>query len=133
VICPNYLPELVRLALAAVGVEFAGQLTADLPDSPMGRHYVALKMAHAELAEARGEHERAADQYASAEEGWRTFSVPQRAQALLGCGRCLMAIGRFIEAASVLRSAREVFSSLGAVPASAECDDLLARSEAKTS
>ena len=70
-------------------------------------------MVEAQLEEARGEFARAVELYASSEEGWRTFSVPERAQSLLGWGRCLIGLGD-PEAVLVLRDAREVFASLKA-------------------
>ena len=121
-----YLPELVRIAIEAVGVEFAQQLASDPPPSPLERARVAREMVMAELAEARGELEDAAVLYSSAEQGWRVFSVPERAQALLGQGRCLMELGK-PEAASVLKDAREVFASLGAQRFIPETDALLER------
>ena len=62
-------------------------------------------MVEAQLEEARGEFARAVELYASSEEGWRAFSVPERAQSLLGRGRCLFAIGD-PEALAVLHEAR---------------------------
>ena len=120
--CPNIreawnytaeLPEITRVALGAVGIEFAQQLATGIPESPTAFRQISLEMVDAQLAEARGELDRAEELYASAEEGWRTFSVPERAQSLLGRGRCLLAMGE-PEAAAVLREANEVFASLKA-------------------
>ena len=83
-------------------------------------------MVLAELAEARGELEDALDLYRSAEQGWSVFSVPARAQALLGQGRCLLELGK-PEAASILKDARGVFASLGAQRFIPESDALLER------
>ena len=121
-----YLPELVRTAIEAVDVEFARRLAGDVPSSPLERQRVAYAMAQAELAEARGDHEDAAELYSSAEQGWRVFSVPERAQALLGRGRCLLEL-RKPEAVAVLKEAREVFASLGAQLIIPETDALLER------
>jgi hypothetical protein len=49
----------------------------------------------------------------------------EEAQALLGRGRCLLALGRAPEAAQPLREAREIFARLGARPALEETDALL--------
>ena len=49
----------------------------------------------------------------------------EEAQALLGQGRCLMALGRAPQAAPVLAAAREIFARLGARPALKETDALL--------
>jgi hypothetical protein len=71
--------------------------------------------------------------YAEAEERWRTFgAVFERAQALLGRGRCLLASGR-PGAEQPLREAREVFVRLGAAPLVADADALLERALAATS
>jgi hypothetical protein len=56
-----------------------------------------------------------------------------RAQALLGQGRCLVAIGRPAEASVPLQQARDVFTELGAKPAVAETDALLERATALSS
>jgi len=52
--------------------------------------------------------------------------VPEQAFALLGQGRCLIGLSRPTEAAAVLQHAREIFERLGATPALAETDALLA-------
>jgi hypothetical protein len=49
----------------------------------------------------------------------------EEAHALLGEGRCLMALDRAPEAEPVLRQAREIFERLGAKPALAETEELL--------
>ncbi len=127
-----YLPELVRLALDAIGIDFATKLTQGIPDYPTKLNDVSFAMVEAELAEAHGELESAADLYDSAEEGWRTFSVPERAQALLGRGRCLLELGD-PEGESVLRESREVFASLKANRFLPEVDGLLERALRLTS
>jgi len=84
-----------------------------------GRHSVAS--ARAALTEATGELEEALNLYSTAAEGWRTFGcVPERAQALLGQGRCLLGLGRRAEAAPLAREAHELATSLGALPLIAE-------------
>jgi len=50
----------------------------------------------------------------------------EEAQARLGQGRCLVALGRAPEAAPVLETAREIFARLGARPALEEAEALLA-------
>ncbi len=89
-------------------------------------------MAEAELAEARGELDRAVELYASAEESWRTFSVPERAQSLLGWGRCLLAMDD-PKAEAVLREAHEVFASLQAELYIPEVNSLLEQAVARSS
>ena len=79
------------------------------------------------IAAARGEHEAAAAGFADAAARWRDFGVPyEEAQALLGQGRCLVALGRAPEAAAPLAAAREIFARLGAKPALEETEAVLA-------
>ena len=85
----------------------------------------ALGACRAQLAEAAGEHAEAAKLYAEAAERWREFgNVPERAYALLGQGRCRTALGK-PEAEEPLRTARELFASMGFTPAVAETDALI--------
>ena len=81
---PSYLPEMVRLSLVAVDLPFAERLAEGLPSLPMELHRISRAMVGAELAEARGDLEDAADGYANAAEGWRVFSIPELGQAFLG-------------------------------------------------
>jgi hypothetical protein len=76
-------------------------------------HEHALCTDRAQLAEAAGERAQAATLYAEAAGRWPEFGqVPERADALLGQGRCLFSLGR--PAAKVpLAEARELFTSLG--------------------
>jgi hypothetical protein len=80
------------------------------------------------LAETSGAHEAAAARFAGAAVGWSDFGMPyEEAQALLGQGRCLVALGREAEATAPLAAAREIFARLGAKPALAETDEWLTR------
>ena len=117
------LGAMVRTALAAGDPELAARLADGLePHFPLREH--ALCAARAQLAEAAGDHAKAAALYAEAAERWREFgNVPERAYALLGQGRCLAALGR-PEAEEPLREARELFASMGYQPALAETDAL---------
>ena len=91
----------------------------------------ALVAATAALAEAHCHHQAAADGYTEAAKRWQHFGVvPEQAFALLGRGRCLVALERPVEAADSLRRAREVFELLGAAPALAETDALLQQATA---
>ena len=98
------------------------------------RHRCCLLTAEATVAEADGRLEQALGLYAEAAEGWAGFGhVPERGQALLGVGRCLLSLGRPTEAAAKLREAREVFQGLGARPLVAEVDAHLELATALTS
>jgi hypothetical protein len=118
------LPELVRTTLALDDPKLAARLVEGVePKSPLLEH--ALVAARAQLAEARGELADAADFYSDAAERWRGFSnVPERAYALLGHGRCLVALGK-PKAAESLREARELFAAMGYSRALAETEALL--------
>lgn len=86
------------------------------------------------LAEIEGAHEAALERYEDAAALWEAFpSVLEHGHALAGAGRCLLALGRPVEAAERLREARGRYSSLGAPPLVAGVDDLLERATAKTS
>jgi hypothetical protein len=123
---PAYLPEMVRTAVAAGDLALAERLATGLgPTFAYHRH--ALCAAGAVLAEARGRLDEAAAGHAAAAEGWRSFGVvPERAHALLGRGRCLVALGR-PGGREPLRQARQVFAGLRAQPLVAEADALLGR------
>ena len=86
------------------------------PSSPFREHTRVTCCAL--LAEARGEHEAAAAGFADAAARWHDFGVPyEEGHALLGQGRCLVALDRAPEAAAPLAAAREIFARLGARPA----------------
>jgi len=125
----SVLPALARAALALRQPDLAMRLVDGVePRTPLYEH--ALSACHAQLAEAAGEHAKAAPLYVEAAERWHEFgNVPERAYALLGQGRCLSAQGK-IEAEVPLREARELFASMGYKPALAEVDGLLGRPEA---
>jgi tetratricopeptide (TPR) repeat protein len=124
------LPDVVRTALAAGDPDLATRLAEGLePIYPLHQH--TLASTHALLAERRGEHAAAAEAFADAARRWESFEMPwERAQARLGQGRCLLALGRPSEATGPLREAREIFASLGTKPSIAETNALLAGAKA---
>jgi hypothetical protein len=98
------------------------------PRTPLSAHTVTA--CRAQLAEAAGSQAEAAALYAESARSWHEFGdVPERAYALLGHGRCLVALGK-PEAEEPLREARELFASMGYKPALAETDELLSHGEA---
>ncbi len=98
---------------------------------PFDEHVLAS--ARAQLAEAAGDRAEAAELYREAVERWREFGrVPELAYALLGQGRCLVALGQ-PEADEPLREAKELFTSMGYKPALAETEALLAETAAAAS
>jgi tetratricopeptide (TPR) repeat protein len=119
--------------LAARDPNLAARLANGLKPAYALRRY-ALATVDALLAEHRGEYAQAAEAFGDAATRWEGFEMPwEQAQALLGQGRCLLRIGSLSEATAALRLAREIFVSLGAKPALAETDQLLARSVAVSS
>jgi hypothetical protein len=123
---------MVRGALAADDPNLARRLTDTLePRYPLHEH--ALTSAQAQLAEAAGEHAQAATLHAQAAERWQEFgNVPERAYALLGQGRCPLAL-EDPGAEQPLRQAAELFSSMGYRPALAETEALLEQTTAPAS
>jgi hypothetical protein len=126
------LPCLVRVALALGDPEIAQRLVARAePMNPSSDH--AIASSQAQLAEARGDIAGAAERYADASVRWEAFgNVPERAYALLGHGRCLLALGD-AGAEVPLTEARELFKSMGYKPALAETDTLLEQTSAAAS
>jgi hypothetical protein len=121
---PRALPGAVRTALAAGDPSLARRLTAGVePRYPLEEH--ARAAAEAELAEHESDHAAAASLYANAAARWHEFgNVSERAYALLGQGRSLLALGR-AEAAEPLQEASELFGSMGYAPALRETEALL--------
>ena len=123
------LPELTRCALAAGDAALAGRLAAGV-EPLTRRHATALCAARAQLTEASSDPRTAAALFAEAAEGWRDLGiVPERAYALLGQGRCRVAVGD-PTARTVLLEARDLFASLGYQPAIAQTDSLLGETHA---
>ncbi len=130
---PVYLPDAVRLAVGLGELRLAERL-ADGVDTVYSYAQHSVRTARAALAEARGETEEAAGLYSEAADRWERFGVePERAYALLGRARCLVALGRGTDAVEPLREARPLFEALGARPALDEAGALLARTAAPAS
>jgi class 3 adenylate cyclase len=130
---PSYtanLAEAVRAALATAEPDLAARLaTALQPTHPLDQH--ALMTARALLAEHHGEHVQAAGLFADAASRWQQFQMPwEHAQALLGHGRCLLALGQPGGASQQLHAAREILATLGAKPTRNDTDRLLAQATA---
>jgi tetratricopeptide (TPR) repeat protein len=129
---PTYIPEMVRTAVAADDLELASRIAEGFePTYPL--HLLGLSVARAALAEARGEVASAAALYRDARERSEQLGiVPERASAMLGEGRCLLALGD-PRAEPILVEGGRVFASMGARPAVAEVDSLLQRAAALSS
>jgi hypothetical protein len=100
------------------------------PRYPLEEH--ALCAARAQRTENQGDTAGAAALYAEAADRWREFgNVAERAYALLGRGRCLVALAD-PAAEQPLKEARELFKSMGYKPALAETERLLGTIAAPT-
>ena len=125
-----YEPTMVRTALG-LGDRALAERLADGYESPLPFAAHSGVTVSAALAEARGDHQAAVHGYAQAAERWQRFGVvPEQAFALLGQGRCLIALGEPSEAAHALQQAHEIFAGLKAAPALVETDTLLQRAAA---
>lgn len=126
------IPDLVRVAIAAGEPDLGARLAGGLePAYQLDQH--AAVTARALLAEQHGEHAEAAALLTDAAGRWERFEVPwEQAQALLARGRCLLALGRSAGAGESLHAARVIFASLGADPALADANHLLAQVTAVT-
>ena len=124
------LPDLVRVAIEAGDADLGERLANGLkPVYQLDQH--AAVTARALLAEQHGEHAEAAALFADAAGRWERFEVPwEQAQALLGQGRCLLALRRPTESGESLCAARDIFASLGASPVLADANRLLAEATA---
>jgi class 3 adenylate cyclase/tetratricopeptide (TPR) repeat protein len=124
------LPDLVRVAIAAGDADLGGRLADGLKPVYQLDQHVAVTT-RALLVEEDGEHAPAASLFADATGRWEQFEVPwEQAQALLGQGRCMLALGRPAQAREPLRAARDIFASLGANPVFADASRLLAAATA---
>ena len=123
----EFLPALMRCALRCGEVGLAEQLLhGQRPGIPLVDHAIAT--GEALIAEARGEHMRLRRALPTPPPAGTTSVYPyEEAQALLGQGRCLVALGRAAEAAAPLAAAREILARLGAKPALDETDELMQR------
>jgi tetratricopeptide (TPR) repeat protein len=126
----GYLPEIGRVCAKTGELTSLDRLLgrARELDPRLDRFVVS---GHAILAEASSEHDRAEALYAEVAARWDEYHcVVEQAHALVGLGRCRLALGRPGEAAAPLEEARVIFARLGAHPLVAETDDLLARAAA---
>ena len=98
-----------------------------LPERGMVSAAHATTTWRAIAAETRGRPGDALDLYRVAAAGWRSFGDPyELAHALLSAGRCLVRLGRPGDAIPRLREAAAILERLGAAPALAETNELLA-------
>jgi class 3 adenylate cyclase/tetratricopeptide (TPR) repeat protein len=121
------LPDTVQTALAAGDADLAARL-GDRVEPIYAMHEHALASSRALICEHDRSHAEAVELFADAAAGWERFEMPwERAQALLGEGRCLLALRRITDAAAILGEARDLLTGLGATPAINEVESLLQR------
>jgi class 3 adenylate cyclase len=120
-----FLPELSRLCARNGALDLARRMAEGLSVDG-GRTGCARTAAAAVLAEAEGLTPDALALYEQAAKRWQDFgSLPGRAAALLGQGRCLNSLGRQ-EGQRPLAEARDLFASMGHQAGVVEADGLLA-------
>ena len=120
-----FLPQITRMCTLAGAVDLA-QALADGSTLDLGRVGCSRTAAAALFAEAEGRLADAAALHQQAATRWQNFgSIPGRADALLGQGRCLAALTH-PGAEIPLREARELFTSIGHHDGRAEAEALLA-------
>jgi class 3 adenylate cyclase/tetratricopeptide (TPR) repeat protein len=119
------LPEFTRTCDELDAIELAVQLAGGVSvDTGLTKH--RQTEAHAIIAEARGQFDEALPLYELAAQHSRESGVVlNRAEALLGQGRCMLALDH-AGADAPLTEARDLFASMGYKPALAETETLLA-------
>jgi class 3 adenylate cyclase/tetratricopeptide (TPR) repeat protein len=122
-----HVPGAVRHAAALGDVTLAERLAAiTRPGRPLHRRVAPT--VRALLCELSGDHEKAARYFEEAAAQWRDLEVPfELALALLGQGRCEIALDRPTAAAVPLGTAFEVLTGLGAGHDAEEARSLLRR------
>jgi tetratricopeptide (TPR) repeat protein len=121
----KHLQEVFRVCAATGANALAASLLNGI-EVIAPRHRHAVHTAQAVLAEAQGQLEPALALYEEAAERWAEYGfVLEQGQALLGAGRCLLALQHPDRAARSLQKAQEIFESLGARPLVAEAEPLL--------
>lgn len=109
----RYLPDVVRALTVCGDIEWAQLLLVAEENVVFARDRHAVVTVNAIVAEAKGESERALGLYNDAAGRWNEYGlVLEEGQALLGAGRCLLALGRQPEASSKLRDAGKIFTAL---------------------
>ena len=126
----QHVPDAVRVCVATGATQLAESLLGRT-EVTASRQRHAVLAARAVLAEAHGQHESALGLYEEAAERWREYGfVLEQAQALLGEGRCLLALRHPERAVISLQRAREIFESLGAPSLAAEAKSLVEQAAA---
>jgi class 3 adenylate cyclase/tetratricopeptide (TPR) repeat protein len=121
---PRHLNSLVRAALDLGDLGLAESIARNFHGKSTYAEHAAVS-SRAAILEARGDFAAAIAAYGDAADRWARFGVvPERAFALLGQGRSLVASGRPSEAMEPLERARAIFERLKAAPALIEIAEL---------
>jgi tetratricopeptide (TPR) repeat protein len=127
----SFMTDLVRLAVGTGDLELARRLLDANPEPP-GRGENVAATGRVLIAEAEGQVEEALEGFRNAADRWGRYGhVIEQGRALVGVGRCLVALGRSGEAVEPLRQARELFTPPGATVLLGEVDDVLAQTRAR--
>jgi hypothetical protein len=127
----QYLPDLVRVCVAAGNADAGQRLIEGLPVHAT-RHLLSLMTAEAVLLEARDQTDEAARVYTEVAGRWAEYGhVLERGRTLLGAAACMQRLGR-PEYRGLLEEARSVFVALGAEPLISEADRRLQQAVAPT-
>lgn len=117
----RHLATMVRVAIAAEDLPLAERLVEGT-DLRIRRHVCAHLTALDALAEVRGNHRVALDQYAQAARTWQEHGVVlEHGHAIFGLARCAGCLGDG-RASPALHDARSVFAGLAAQPMVHEVD-----------
>jgi len=121
-------------ALITVGDLDRARSLLDRSEGTLRLWELMVEAGRALVVEAEGDPERGLSRFASVAEGWESIDcVVEHALALLGMGRCLVALGRHDEGRARLHAARDAFVNWRATPWMGEADTWLERATALTS
>jgi tetratricopeptide (TPR) repeat protein len=120
-----WLPLALRTARRAGSADLARRLFRAVPPAVTAIPHSSAAI-DGLMHEADGDHEAALASFERAAAAWHCIEVSfEEAEARLGIGRCLAALGRSVGAVAALAEAREILARLGAQPALAETEALL--------
>ena len=121
------LADAARICVAAGQPEVVHGALDGVTGAVCERHRAAIAAARATLAEASGDTAAAAEAYERVAARWERYGHRlEHAHALLGAGRCRVALGDAGSAEPLLRGAAAVFDELGVPGPTAEAQQLLA-------
>jgi tetratricopeptide (TPR) repeat protein len=127
-----HVTDLVHVAVSCQEISLGQEMLEGIEMSPL-RHHLSALSSRAMLEEARGNIRQAAELYLEVTEGWRGYGFTlEEGRALLGGGRCLLALGK-TEGIGQLEAARRAFEQLKAKPLVVEAEQRLADARAGTS